>query len=162
MNQFCYIKHHLDVRTQLIFVCDRTCVRGNLFSCFSSLTTWLTFSRHFWPSTRSRLETLSCALTLGPHVPLWSSSPSKPVIITVPFPCRICECLVEYFDSSSPDSRNVFLVVDCAFYSLLYNPAGFFRQTCSCWMIQDGWLLINFASFPKHFCSVRQVLGYSF
>lgn len=50
------------------------------------------------------------------------------VITTVPFPYRICDCLVAYFDSSSPDSRNVSLVADCAFYLLFSSdPLGVFQ-----------------------------------
>lgn len=38
------------------------------------------------------------------------------VSITLPLSSRICECLVPYFDSSSPDSRNVSLVPGCVLF----------------------------------------------
>ena len=45
--------------------------------------------------------------------------PSHAVVITVPLSFRICECVVPYFDSSSPDARNVSLVPGCVFVDLL-------------------------------------------
>lgn len=72
------------------------------------------------------------------------------VVITVPLSSRICECLVPYFDSSSPDSRNVSLVPGCVLF--FYSPRvpwlvfGFILKYCLTACI----LLINMRQEPNN------------
>lgn len=70
---------------------------------------------------------------LQPQVTLFPVQPVdislQAVLITVPLSYRICdECLVPYFDSSSPDSRNVSLVpAGCVLVLFTHStPPGWF------------------------------------
>lgn len=127
MCQCCYIKLGWSCRQgDRVFsglsqscVVSRACLLSVSVPCLTVQWQWLyipvsTFPQISADPCRKDNSRSHSSLCFNPSQTSWPLQVVV-VVITVPLSYRISESLVPYFDSSSPDSRNVSLVSGCVF-----------------------------------------------